>query len=109
MVNRPRFEGRSVKKDVLSIEGRISVDNSGEMRRTLTKALRTKPVKVTVDLSGVTYLDTSGLAPLVEAARIARRQGTHLILSGIQGQARCLLEITRLDQLFEIAQQEGNV
>jgi len=64
------------------------------------------PANVTVDLSGVTYMDTSGLATLVEAARIARKQGTQLVLSGIQGQVRYFLEITRLDQLFEIAGQE---
>jgi anti-sigma B factor antagonist len=95
-----------VKRDVVSIQGRINVDNSGEMRRSLNKALRAKPAEVTVDLSLVTYIDISGLATLVEAARIARQQGTHLILTGIQGQAQYLLEITRFDQLFEITGQE---
>jgi anti-sigma B factor antagonist len=64
-----------VKEDVISIQGRINVVNSGEMRRTLNKALRQLPAKLTIDLSGVTYMDTSGLATLVEATRIARKQG----------------------------------
>lgn len=102
MTNEKQFEGRSVRRDVISIQGRVNVDNSGEMRRTLNKALRSKPAEVTVDLSLVTYIDLSGLATLVEAARIARQQGTRMILGGLQGQARYLLEITRLDQLFEI-------
>jgi anti-anti-sigma factor len=104
--NEKRFEGRPVRKNVVTIRGRINVDNSGEMRRTLSNALRQKPENVTVDLSGVTYIDTSGLATLVEAARIAREQGAQLVLCGIQGQARYFLEITSLDQLFEIAREE---
>ena len=106
VTNEKQFAGRFVKKDSISIKGQINVDNSGEMRRTLNKALRQLPANVTVDLSGVTYMDTSGLATLVEAARIARKQGTQLVLGGIQGQARYFLEITSLDQLFEIAGQE---
>jgi anti-sigma B factor antagonist len=98
-----------MKKDVISMQGRINVDNSGEMRRTLNKALRQLPAKLTIDLSGVTYIDTSGLATLVEAARIARQQGTLLILSGIHGQAHFFLKITRLYQLFEIAGREVGV
>jgi len=88
--------------DNVSIRGRITVENSGEMGRTLPAALRRKPAKVYVDLSGVSYIDTSGLATLVEAARIARRQGTQMILGGMRDQPRYLLEITHLDQLFDI-------
>ena len=95
-----------MERQVVTIQGRINVDNSGEMRRTLSNALRRKPANVTVDLSGVTYIDTSGLATLVEVARIARNQGAQLLLRGIQGQARYFLEITSLDQLFEIAEEE---
>ncbi len=89
--------------DNVAISGRITVDNSGEMRRALTDALRRKPAKVSVDLSGVSYIDTSGLATLVEAARIARKQGTQMIVAGMRDQPRYLIEITHLDQLFDMA------
>jgi len=91
--------------DSVAIRGRITVENSGEMRRTLSDALRKKPAGLSVDLSGVSYLDTSGLATLIEAARIARKQGTRMILAGIHDQPRYLLEITHLDRLFDIAGQ----
>ena len=93
--------------DNVAIQGRITIENSGEMRRTLANALRTKPAKVSVDLSGLTYLDTSGLATLVEAARIARRQGTRLIMCGVHDQPRYLFEITHLDRMFEMGEQEA--
>jgi anti-sigma B factor antagonist len=78
------------------------------MRTALANALRTKPATVSVDLSGVSYMDTSGLATLVEAARIAREQGTRLILGGIHDQPRYFFEITHLDRLFDIAGQEAS-
>jgi anti-sigma B factor antagonist len=91
--------------ETVSMQGRITVNNAGEMRRTLADALRSRAAKVTVDLSDVPYMDTSGLATLMEAMQIARQQGTRLILRGIQEQPRSLLKVTDLDQVFEM--EEG--
>ena len=87
--------------------GRITVDNSGEMRRVLSNTLRAKPANISVDLSDVSYIDTSGLATLVEAVRVARQQGTRLILGGIHDQPRYLFEITHLDRLFEMSEEKA--
>jgi anti-sigma B factor antagonist len=59
-----------------------------------------------LDLSGVSYLDTSGLATLLEASRIARRQGTRLVLHGLRGQPRELLHFSQIDHLLDIAEPE---
>jgi anti-sigma B factor antagonist len=87
---------------VVSLQGRITVSNAHEMRRTLADALRSRPRELTVDLVSVTYMDTSGLATLIEAMRNARKQSTRLILRGVQTQPRYLLTITDLDHVFEI-------
>jgi anti-sigma B factor antagonist len=87
---------------VVSLRGRITVSNANEMRRTLAGALRSQPGELTVDLLRVTYMDTSGLATLIEAMRNARKQGTHLILRSVQTQPRYLLTVTDLDHVFEI-------
>jgi anti-sigma B factor antagonist len=92
--------------NAVSIQGRVTVDNSGDMRRTLSHALRSKPATLTVDLSNVSYIDSSGFATLLEAMRIARAQNTRLILRGIQGQVRYFLEVTRMDRLFEANAEE---
>ena len=99
--------GTEMDKTV-AVQGRITVSNSAEMRTALADALRTKPASVSLDLSGVSYLDTSGLATLIEAVGIARNQGTRLILSGMHDQPRYFFEITHLDRLFEIAGQEAS-
>jgi anti-anti-sigma factor len=93
--------------DNVSIEGRITINNSDEMRRKLRLLLRTKSAQITVDFSRATYMDISAVATLVEAVRIARRQGTRLVLTGLEGQPRRLLEIIQFERLFEVAIQEA--
>ena len=69
-----QHEGEATMAAIVSMQGRINVDNAGEMRQTLADALRSQAAnsKLTVDLSGVTYMDTSGVATLMEAMRTAR-------------------------------------
>jgi len=89
-------------------QGRITVESSDEMRKALLKALRAKPENLSVDLSGVSYLDTSGLATLVEASRVAHQQGTKLILTGIHDQPQYLFQISHFDKIFDIEAQKAS-
>lgn len=86
----------------VSLQGRITIGNADEMRRSLADALRSQPPELTVDLSGVTYMDTSGLATLMEAMRIALQQSTRLVLGRLQEQPRYLFRVTDLDHIFKI-------
>lgn len=92
--------------DRIAIRGRITVANSGKMSAELANALRNRPGKLSVDLSGVPYIDTSGLATLLEAAGKARKQGTQLVLNALEEQPRYLLSVTQLNRLFDIEGQE---
>jgi anti-sigma B factor antagonist len=92
----------------VSIEGRVNIDTSGAMRRTIAEALHSMSPAVVLDLSGVNYIDTSGLATLLEASRIARQQGTRLVVHGLHGQPRELLHFSQIDHLLDIADPEPN-
>jgi anti-sigma B factor antagonist len=87
----------------IAVRGRVTIDSSGAMRRLIADALGASPHQVTVDFSGVTYVDTSGLATLLEANRMARAQGTRLVLEGVHDQPRQLLRFSRVDHLLYIA------
>lgn len=91
--------------EVVSISGRITIDTSSQMRSRIADALRSGPDTVTIDLSQVDYMDTSGLATLMEAIRIARKQHTEFVLRGLQEQPRYLLKVTHLDRLFPIEEE----
>ncbi len=88
--------------NTVSLQGRITISNANEMRRTLADALRLHPPELRVDLSGVTYMDTSGVATLIEALRNALLQHTQLVLGRLQEQPRYLFRVTDLDHVFQI-------
>ena len=93
-------------QDKIALHGRITIENSNEIRSALAKALREKPQILHVCLSEVSYMDTSAIATLIEAAKISREQGARMMLEGLHDQPRYLLEITHLDHLFDIAGME---
>jgi anti-anti-sigma factor len=83
--------------------GRINVDSSPDLRDFLWAILsaETFPRAITVDLAGVSYIETSGIATLIEALRIARHRQTIFCLQGLSGSVLRLLEVTGVLALFE--------
>lgn len=59
---------------------------------------------VLVDLSAVTYIDSSGVASLVEAFQLAKRKSTGFALVSVNSAALRVLELARLDKVFTIYQ-----
>jgi anti-anti-sigma regulatory factor len=53
-----------------------------------------------VDLSGVTHIDMSGFATLLEAVNSAHEHSVCLHLVGMRGQPRRLAELAQIDQIF---------
>src|SRR5215470_14603981 len=63
----------------LRLDGRLGIDSSPAFRDQLLEILQTSLHQVvTVDLTDVSYLDTSGIATLLEALKIARAHNTTL-------------------------------
>jgi anti-sigma B factor antagonist len=93
------------------VSGRINVDSSPDLRDCLLALLSTEPLPraITVDLAGVPYIETSGIATLIEALRIARHQGTIFRLQALSGSALRLFEVTGLVALFEASNNPEKV
>jgi anti-sigma B factor antagonist len=87
---------------VLAPQGDVDLSRSPALRNALRQAQTAKPPKVIVDLAGVDYMDSSGVATLVEALQIARRNNTKIVLCGLSEKVRSILEIARLDTVFTI-------
>lgn len=97
-------EVHSPKSGVVIVSPRSDVDlsRSPELRQALRDAQERKPGRLIVDLSEVGYMDSSGLATLVEAMRTAKTTGAPLILASMNKKVRAIFEIARLDQFFTI-------
>ncbi len=93
-----RIEGGAV----VSLGGRLTIDSSPELRNQLLAMLYGETLEsLTIDLSGVPYMDLSGVATLLEALRVARGRSIGLQLKELQDRPRYLLEVTGLLSLFE--------
>jgi anti-sigma B factor antagonist len=84
-----------------SLKGRIDIDSSPAVRDHLIALLRAPhPRTVSIDLSGVTHIDSSGVATLIEALKIARNCETELRLQGLRDRLHHLFEATGILSLF---------
>ena len=85
----------------IAVTGRVTVDSSPQLRAVVLEVLRRGAAPLTViDLSGVSYLDMSGLATLLESLKAARERSVKLRVTGMNGEARNLAEIAQLDAIF---------
>ena len=88
---------------VVRLSGRVDVDSSPDLRDRLRTLLSEEPLLQTiiVDLAGVSYIETSGVATLIEALRSARQHQASFRLQGLAGAALRLFEVTGVLALFE--------
>ncbi len=84
--------------------GEIDLHCAAVLREHLRQAQDGRPGRLVVDLGGVPYMDSSGVATLVEAMQVARRNSTKLILCAMQDKVRSIFEIARLDIVFNIVE-----
>ncbi len=87
---------------VLRPTGDIDLARSPAFRREIMAAQGEKPGRVVIDLRDVPYMDSSGLATLVEAMQFSRKNSVPLVLCGMQQRVRGLFEIARLHTVFRI-------
>ena len=86
---------------VVSLIGDVDLDSSPRAREVLLECVARK-VHVVVDLSGVAYMDSSGVASLVEALQTAKRNSSSFALAAMQATPLRVLELARLDRVFDI-------
>jgi len=86
---------------VVALEGDIDLQSSPDARKVLLDAVG-RGQAVFVDLSGVGYIDSSGIASLVEALQRSRQAGSGFCLAAVSGAALRVLQLARLDKVFRI-------
>lgn len=86
----------------LRLRGRLNIDSSPALRDRLVAILQAhSPQPVIVDFTDVSYVDSSGIATMVEALGMARMRQTTLCLQGLQGRLLHLFQVIGILTLFE--------
>ena len=93
---------RKDQSNVLPLEGEIDLHVSPNVAASLRMMSQKKPKEVVVDLTRVSYIDSSGLAVLIEGMQNVEKYGGKFALAGLQNSVRTIFEIARLDQVFKI-------
>ncbi len=86
---------------VVAFKGDVDLQSSPEARKVLLDAV-SRGTGVLVDLSSVAYIDSSGVASLVESYQKARKQGQGYALVSVSEGALRVLELARLDKVFTV-------
>ena len=84
--------------------GDVDLGCAGTLRQRLKEVQNGNPNRLVIDLGAVPYMDSSGVATLVEAMQNARRTDTKLVLCALQDKVRSIFEIARLDMVFAIVE-----
>lgn len=87
---------------IIALEGEIDLACSPELRVILHEHAAAKRPALLLDFSGVSYVDSSGLATLVEYVRNAQEFGGKLGLAAVSTRVRTILDLVRLSEIFPI-------
>ena len=87
--------------DLLELGGEVDLHFSPKLRETVLASLKAgKPLLI--DLGKVSYIDSSGIASLVEGFQAAKTAKLHYGLLNISKTAMQVLTLTRLDKIFDL-------
>jgi anti-sigma B factor antagonist len=88
---------------VVRLSGEVDLSWSAEVRRAILDALG-KSSNVAVHLGEVEYIDSSGIAALVEGFQNARGKGQRFVLLAVSPAVLAVLKLARLDKVFAIVE-----
>jgi anti-sigma B factor antagonist len=95
------------KITIFDVSGDIDLATSPELRKALLREFRElKTPRVVLNLAGVRYIDSSGVASLVEGLKASRDVGSRFILFGLNRTIREVLQLSKLVKIFEIYENE---
>src|ERR1700751_4545833 len=98
----PNIMPHQSSSNVVPLKGEIDLHVSPTVTAALNGVIDKKPERLVVDLSEVSYIDSAGLAALIQAMQKVEGYGGKFMLSGLQETVRSIFEISRLDQVFQI-------
>ena len=102
-----KVQVRSVNDiSIIDCAGDVDLYSSPHLREALLGQMRAGVGSVLVNMTDVSYIDSSGIATLVEALQLSRQTKTRYGLYGLRNNARSVLELARLHKVFAIFENE---
>jgi anti-sigma B factor antagonist len=83
-------------------EERLDAHNSSDLKAYILHQLENGAKRLILDLSGVRFIDSSGLGALLSGYKNAGLRQAGFVLTGLQPRVQSMFELTRLQRVFEI-------
>ena len=87
---------------LLELQGEINLYASPDFRDKLLLVCNKEVKEVIVDLSRVTFMDSSGVATLIEGLKWSRKEGKSFVLMNVSTNVKNSLSLTKLETVFKI-------
>lgn len=97
---------KASESTVVVLGGDVDLHQSPALHATLVDLAGERPKRLMLDLSGVPYMDSSGLGTLVEVFRRVSAYKGKFVLFGLNDRVRSVFEISKLDRFFTICDNE---
>lgn len=91
---------------IIDCTGDVDLYSSPNLREALLKEMRSGAPNLLVNMTGVGYIDSSGIATLVEGLQLSQQTQTRFGLFGLRNNARSVLELARLNRVFPLFENE---
>lgn len=91
---------------VLSVSGKITLDDSGDLKRKVMSTLEAGHKQIVLELGGVTHIDSSGLGEMVSCHTTATRADGAIKLANLGKRSKDLLVMTKLIMVFSVYDTE---
>jgi len=97
-----KLESADEQHVVLHVRGDVTIHTSPRLREQLKPQFHAGMKEIRVELHEVDFMDSSGIATLVEGLQWARATGGRFILVGLSENVRDVFELAKLDTVFDI-------
>lgn len=91
---------------IVRVNGEITFSTSGDLRKKLLELVDKGSKKIILNIGGVDYIDSSGMATMVEILQKIKSEGGHLVLCKVKDKVKDILEMVKLRDLFEMFDTE---
>jgi anti-sigma B factor antagonist len=88
---------------IVGVVGDLDLASAPALRKTLTDLFAESPATVVVDLGAITFIDSTGLAVLVGAARRAQTMGSRIVFRNPRASIRKVIELTGADRVLTLS------
>ncbi len=90
---------------ILDVGGEVAMRESPVLRKALFDALKESP-KVALNLSAIRYIDSSGIAVLIETLRESQRLNRQFVLFGLSPAVHDVFKLTHVIKIFQVMETE---